>query len=54
MKYMIRQMQLQKVIGELNALKLTFFDSMTGNSEEWKRARKIIEGMINELKDNFG
>jgi len=54
MKYMIRQMQLQKVYGEMNALLATFYDPHDGGGPEYPDARKIIEDMIEELGNNFG
>jgi len=54
MKYMIRQMQLQKVIGELRALEATFYDPMQGGTDEWRNTCRIIKDAIEELVDNFG
>jgi len=54
MKYMIRQMQLQKIIGELRALEATFYDPMHGSTEEWRNAHKVINSIVDELKNNFG
>ena len=51
---MIRQMQLQKVIGELRSLEATFYDTMEGNTAEWRNARNKIEDIVRELVNNFG
>ena len=41
----LRQMQLQKTIAELNALLSTYYDPMQGSAEEYKEALiKIVEG----------
>ena len=48
----LRQMQLQKTIGELNALLSTYYDPMQGCTEEYKKMYRVINGCIQELKDN--
>ncbi len=55
MKYMIRQMQIQKIIGELKALEATFYDPAGGDTKlkEWHDARKIIKAMIEGLVNSF-
>jgi hypothetical protein len=49
----IRYMQLEKIIGELRAYKVTYYNSSPGN-EEYYRVTKIIDEMIEDLKNNFG
>ncbi len=55
-KYLMQQMQLQKVIGELNALRMTFFDPMGADPDysEYKEKTKLIEDMIKDLENNMG
>ena len=48
----LRQMQLQKTIGELNALLSTYYDPMQGSTEEYKKMYRVINDCIQELKDN--
>lgn len=48
----LRQMQLQKTIGELNALLATYYDPMQGSTEEYKKMHRIINGCIQDLKYN--
>ena len=48
----LRQMQLQKTIGELNALLSAYYDPMQGSTEEYKKMYRVINGCIQELKDN--
>lgn len=47
-----RQMQLQKTIGELNALLAVYYDPMQGSTEEYKKMYRTINSCIQELKDN--
>lgn len=55
MKYMIRQMQLQKVYGEMNALLATFYNPCAADGgDDYPDALKVIEDMIEELGNNFG
>jgi len=54
MKQMIRQMQLQKVIGEMRALLATFYGPMQGSTLEYKTAKEVIEDCISDLRNNFG
>lgn len=49
----LRYMQLRKVIGELEVLKVSYYNTM-GDYEEYLNATKIIDSMIDELKNNFG
>lgn len=55
-KYLMRQMQLQKVIGELNALRITFYDPMGADPDysDYKEKKKLIDDMINDLENNMG
>lgn len=55
-KYLMRQMQLQKVIGELNALSTTFFDPMGVDPQytDYKEKKKLIDDMIKDLENNIG
>ena len=48
----LRQMQLQKTIGELNALLSAYYDPMQGSTEEFKRMQRVVKKCIQELKDN--
>ena len=48
----LRQMQLQKTIGELKALLSTYYDPMQGSTEQYKLMQIVINGCIQELKDN--
>ena len=48
----LRQMQLQKTVGELNALLSAYYDPMQGSTEEYKLMQIVINGCIQELKDN--
>lgn len=50
----IRQMQLEKVIGELNALKMSYFDPTGRTITLYNRAEAIIDNMIEELRNNLG
>ena len=53
--YILRQMQLQKTIGELRALKATCFNPQAAEGGElYERVDKLIDGMISELEDNLG
>ena len=53
--YVMRQMQLQKVIGELNALKASCFNPQAAEGGElYERVDKLIDKMISELTDNIG
>lgn len=49
----MRYMQVRKAIGELEALKVSYYSSMD-NHEQYYKACKIIDAMIDELKCNFG
>lgn len=46
----LRQMQLQKTIGELNALLAAYYDPMQGSTEEYKNMKRVINNCIQELK----
>ena len=48
----LRQMQLQKTIGELNALLSSYYDPMQGSTEEYKKMQRVINCCINELENN--
>lgn len=50
----MRWMQLEKTIGELNALKISYYDSTGLDRELYLKAEKIIDGMVDELRDNLG
>ena len=53
--YILRQMQLQKTIGELRALKASCFNPQAAEGGElYERVNKLIDGMISELEDNLG
>ena len=53
--YVVRQMQLQKVIGELNALKASCFNPQQAEGGElYERVDKLIDDMISKLEDNIG
>jgi hypothetical protein len=48
-------MQLQKVIGELNALKASCFNPQQAEGGElYERVDKLIDDMISKLEDNIG
>lgn len=49
----LRQMQLEKVKGELRTLKLAYYDPM-GNNEQYDEIEKMIENMIHELDNEIG
>ena len=50
----LRQMQLERVIGELKVLKASYYDGYDPNKETYLCAKTIIEEVISELVDNFG
>ena len=52
--YQLKQMQLQKTIGELKALLACYYDPMQGLTKEFEESRRIILDMVNELENNFG
>ena len=49
----LRQMQLQKTIGQLNALLSAYYDPMQGSTEEYKEMEDVIKDCIQNLKYNF-
>lgn len=48
----IRQIQLEKTIGELNALRVSYYDPMGRNREKYKGINTLIQKIIRDLKDN--
>lgn len=52
--YMLRQIQLQKTIGDLKGLLTCYYDPMRGSSDEYKEMKEVINGIIKELEDNCG
>lgn len=42
----LRQMQLQKTIGELNALLSAYYDPMQGSTEEFKNIQRVVKKCI--------
>ena len=54
MKYMIQQIQRQRALGELNALKATFYDANSvGQENEYKKVREKIHMVIEQLEEIF-
>jgi len=51
---LIRQIQLEKAIGELNALKASYYDPMNSGSVIYKEVNALIKGIIQELKNELG
>ena len=49
----LRQMQLQRVIGELNVLKMSYYNSADVGIEHFKCSEIIIDEITTELIDNF-
>ena len=50
----LRQMQLQKTIGELNALTMMYYDPMTNINLDYRKIKEMVEQFEKELKENFG
>lgn len=50
---LIRQMQLERVKGELRALKLSYYNPM-GNNVLYEEVNALIEGIIHELDNELG
>ena len=54
MKYMIQQMQRQKAIGELKALKASFYDANSVAQEnEYKQIREKLRRAISDIEEIF-
>ena len=51
--YLMRQIQLERCIGELNALKASYYDPM-GDNKNYYLVSKIIKSMIDELRNELG
>lgn len=53
MTTMIRQIQKQKVIGELNALKLSYYDPMGSDRDLYYKVSSTINEIINRLNEEI-
>ncbi|WP_158644478.1 hypothetical protein [Clostridium ihumii] len=50
---LMRQVQIERCIGELNALKASYYDP-SGNNKDYYLVREIIKNMIDELRSELG
>lgn len=50
----LKQIQLEKVKGELRALKASYYDPMDSDNDRYKEVNTLIEGVIHELDNELG
>ena len=50
----LRNMQKQKAIGELNALRVSYYDNMGTDRELYHRVSKLITEIIEDLNNEIG
>jgi hypothetical protein len=52
--YLLRQIQLQKTIGDLKGLLACYYDPMEGSTDEYKEMSRVINDTIKNLLENCG